>query len=124
MLPYYMLNQNVTDDHMLHSPLHSSVGAIQVTSVPQSARDPVADRFIAACQDSGHAFVPDFNDGRQSRVGAGFYQFDIRHGKREKRRLLLWVTASWCARLSAWFAAETTWQSGTGQSGQRRSRST
>lgn len=83
MLPYYMLNENNTDDRMLHSPLHSSVGAIQVTSVPPSARDPVADRFIAACEDSGHAFVPDFNDGRQSRVGAGRYQFDIRHGKRE-----------------------------------------
>jgi choline dehydrogenase len=75
VLPYFIKaenNQTFADDY------HGQSGALVVSSHPQLS--PVAQRYLAAAQEAGIAYNPDFNGERQD--GCGSLQRTIADGSR------------------------------------------
>ena len=74
VLPYFLRAEgNVRGA----GPWHGGQGPLSVSDIPP---DELSDAFIAACGETGHAAIADFNGPSQE--GAGYYQMMTRRGRR------------------------------------------
>ncbi|MFE9772028.1 GMC family oxidoreductase [Streptomyces sp. NPDC005931] len=75
VLPYFLRSE---DHHAGASAWHSAGGPLPVN--PGRSRNPLIDAFVAAAQEAGHPFNPDFNGPVQD--GVGYYELTQRNGLR------------------------------------------
>ncbi|MER5511637.1 FAD-dependent oxidoreductase [Streptomyces sp. NPDC002766] len=75
VLPYFLRSE---DHHGGASEWHGAHGPLPVS--PGRSRNPLIDAFVAAAQEAGHKFNPDFNGPEQD--GVGYYELTQRDGLR------------------------------------------
>ncbi|MXM66214.1 FAD-dependent oxidoreductase [Streptomyces sp. HUCO-GS316] len=75
VLPYFLRSE---DHHAGASAWHGTGGPLPVN--PGRSRSPLVDAFLAAAQQAGHPFNPDFNGPEQD--GVGYYELTQRGGLR------------------------------------------
>ncbi|QTD96013.1 GMC family oxidoreductase [Streptomyces cyanogenus] len=75
VLPYFLRSEN---HHAGASAWHGAGGPLPVN--PGRSRNPLVDAFLAAAQEAGHPFNPDFNGPEQD--GVGYYELTQHDGLR------------------------------------------
>ena len=76
VLPYFIKSEN---NEQIHNEFHGQGGPLNVTK-SQHYVTPLGEAFIQACESKGIPRTDDFNGAEQ--IGAGFFQFTIKNGKR------------------------------------------
>ncbi|MFK8009257.1 MAG: GMC family oxidoreductase [Saprospiraceae bacterium] len=79
ILPYFIRSEKNEQANQLDKNYHGEQGELNV-SFAQGFKTPFSTAFIEACQQIGIARNKDYNGAKQA--GAGFFQFNIKNGKR------------------------------------------
>lgn len=80
VLPYFIRSERNEQADILDEGYHGKNGELNV-SFAQGFKTPFSTAFIEACQQVGIPKNKDFNGSKQ--VGASFFQFNIKNGKRD-----------------------------------------
>jgi choline dehydrogenase len=99
VLPYFRRSQNATNRH--GSPYHGTAG--ELTSRRATGANPLYASFLQAGRQRGFPLNDDFNGARQE--GLGFYDFNIRDGRRESTATAFLRPALGRANLTVWTGA-------------------
>lgn len=80
VLPYFIRSENNEQFDEVDKGYHGKSGDLNVTFA-QGFETPYAKAFIEACQQIGIPSNKDYNGAKQ--IGTGFFQFNIKNGKRQ-----------------------------------------